>query len=121
MRLSGQTKPPSTLYCRPIRVQYIKKSKDVVLEESNFFKEIQAVSTRLDGFITYQELGETMVDRNVATILSEVTDTATSCSIRALTSSKLHQYNLETAQLYTNLYNWYHMPQAVHMMLSHIY
>ena len=32
---------------------------------------------------------------------------------------KLHHYNLETARQYTILYNWYHMPQAVHMMLAH--
>ena len=32
---------------------------------------------------------------------------------------KLHHYNLETTRLYTSLYNWYHMPQAVHRMLRH--
>ena len=33
--------------------------------------------------------------------------------------NKLHQYKMETAQLYTSLYNWYHMPQPVHKMLAH--
>ena len=243
-----------TLYCRPIRFQYIKETKNIVVEESNFFKEFQPIPTRLDGFMIYHELEETMVDGKVTNILSELTDATTSCSICGLSSSnlddlekvyrvaadlldirfkhglstlhlwirsmecflhianwldfkkwqdrggnkkllklkqkqiqvalrgglgiivdvpksggsgnsnscntprrffrgyqksaeilggneelmktfyitlcipssnvevdskKLHHYNLETARLYTSLYNWYHMPQAVHKMLAH--
>ena len=83
-------KPPYTLYCRLIKFQYIKESKDVVVEESNFIKEFQAVPTRFDGFMIYHELDETIVDGKVATILSEVTDTTTSCSICGLSSSNLN-------------------------------
>ena len=35
--------------------------------------------------------------------------------------NKLYHYNLETARPYTSLYNWYHMPQAIHKMLAHIH
>lgn len=84
------TRPSSTLYCRPIRFQYIKESKDVVMEESNFFKEFQSVPTLVDGFTIYHELEETMVDGKVATILSDVTNATTSCSICGLTSSTLN-------------------------------
>ena len=45
------TNPKSspTLNCRPIRFQYKKESKDVLVEENNFFKEFQTVPTRLDS------------------------------------------------------------------------
>ena len=84
------SKPSSTLYCKPIRFKYIKESKNVVVEECNFFKESKGVPTRLDGFMTYFELQETMVDGKVPTILSEVTDATTSCSICGLSHPNLN-------------------------------
>ena len=83
-------RPSSTLYCRPIRFQYVKESRDTVTEESNFFKEFQSEPTRLEGFTIHHELEETMVDGKVATILSDVTNATTSCSICGLTSSNLN-------------------------------
>ena len=31
-------KPSSTLYCRPVRFQYVKESADVIIQEYNYFK-----------------------------------------------------------------------------------
>ena len=83
-------RPSSTLYCRPIHFQYCKETIDVVTQESQFFREFQAVPTMVEEFTIHHELEETMVDGKVATILSEATNATTSCSICGLTSSNLN-------------------------------
>ena len=71
-------------------------------------KEFPAVPTRLDGFIIYHYLMKRFYITLCVLPNNEEVD-----------PNKLHQYNLENARLYTRLYNWYHMPQAVHKMLAH--
>ena len=88
------TRPSSTLYCRPIRFQYIKESKDVVMEESNFFKEFQSVPTLVDGFTIYHELEETMVDGKVllsSVMLQMQLQAAASVVLQALPSMTLRK------------------------------
>ena len=76
-------KPSSTLYCRPIRFQYTKEDADTVAEEAAYIKDAKKnlVPTMLEGFSIKHKLEMTMVDGKVATILSEVTNANTSCSI----------------------------------------
>ena len=88
-------KPSSTLYCRPIRFQYTKEDADTVAEEAAFIEDAKKtlVPTMLEGFSVKHKLELTMIDGKVATILSEVTNATTSCSICGIKCGEMN--NLE--------------------------
>lgn len=91
-------KPSSTLYCRPIRFQYTKETRDIVIQESNFIEESKErlIQTKVDRLRITHKLETTMVDGKVATILSEATNATTSCSICGIKCSDMNNLDAVT-------------------------
>ena len=89
-------KPSSTLYCCPIRFQYTKEDADTVAEEAAFIEDAKKtlVPTMLEGFRVKHKLEMTMIDGKVATILSEVTNATTSCSICGIKCGEMNNLDV---------------------------
>ena len=83
-------RPSSTLLCRPIRFRYIKESIPVLLEEMNYFKQIELHPTQIGTVVVEHKLEVTMIDGKVATALSEATNSSQCCSICGLNPKRMN-------------------------------
>lgn len=88
-------KPSSTQYCRPVRFQYAKESKELVVKEFEYFKNCELTQTVCEGLSVVHKLELTMVDGKVVNFLSPITDSCQVCAICGLSPKNMN--NLELA------------------------
>ena len=76
-------RPSSSLFCCPVRFQYVKETSDTVKSESEYILEkLDELAPIIIHDVSVTHLLEmTMVDGKVATILSNKSNATTSCSI----------------------------------------
>ena len=85
-------RPSSSLFCCPVRFQYVKETSDTVKSESEYILEkLDELAPIIIHDVSVTHLLEmTMVDGKVATILSDKSNATTSCSICGLTTSQMN-------------------------------
>lgn len=97
------SKPSSTVYCRPIRFQFLKESVDCIKQEQQYIQsQINALEPTIITLQSENNLTKTvqvnhvlyltMIDGKVHNALSEVTNSSQCCSLCGATPKMMNEY-----------------------------
>ena len=100
-------KPSSTLYCRPLRFQFEKESKDIIISEEAQLKEeirnLNCTKNILNNGKVLQVkhvIEITMIDGKVHTALSEATNSSQCCSICGCSPKEMNNIDASIVRNY---------------------
>ncbi|GBP86636.1 hypothetical protein EVAR_81936_1 [Eumeta japonica] len=123
-------RPSSTRYCRPIRFQFAKESKELSVQEETYFKNemnsLQPSPFTHNGceIKVLHSLQSTMVDAEITGLEKDLIERCHNL-LQCLSSGykinnvAFKEYALDPARKLVAAYPWYNLPSSVHKVLIH--